>query len=144
MQIIDFGNAVNYGSEQFFMYSMIVTECFHNKCFKLSTLCSVYIPWGCELDMILSVMTSIYCHKCCQNNFKFPPKNSPKIATIAHVHGLLCLLARGPHMLPPQMPPVSMTILGHASPSGIGWVTSQSEGYISECAAGCDSFFCHG
>ena len=59
MQIIDFGNAVNYGSEQFFMYSMIVTECFHNKCFKPSTLYSVYIPWGCELDMILSVMTII-------------------------------------------------------------------------------------
>ena len=39
---------------------MIVTECFHNKCFKLSTLCSVYIPWGCESDMILSVMTEIY------------------------------------------------------------------------------------
>ena len=51
------GNAVNYGSEQFFMYSMIVTECFHNKCFKLSTLGSVYIPWGCESNMILSVMT---------------------------------------------------------------------------------------
>ena len=53
------GNALNYGSEQFFMYSMIVTECFHNKCFKLSTLRSVYIPWGCESDMILSVMTCI-------------------------------------------------------------------------------------
>ena len=38
---------------------MFVTECFHNKCFKLSTLHSVYIPWGCELDMILSVMTII-------------------------------------------------------------------------------------
>ena len=34
-----------------------MTECFHNKCFKLSTLHSVYIPWGCESDMILSVMT---------------------------------------------------------------------------------------
>ena len=60
VQIIDFGNAVNYGSEQFFMYSRIVTECFHNKCFKLSTLRSVYIPWGCESDMILSVMTGLY------------------------------------------------------------------------------------
>ena len=39
------------------MYSMIVTDCFHNKHFKLSTLRSVYIPWGCESDMILSVMT---------------------------------------------------------------------------------------
>ena len=36
---------------------MFVTECFHNKCFKLSTLHSVYIPLGCESDMILSVMT---------------------------------------------------------------------------------------
>ena len=42
------------------MYSMIVTECFHNKCFKLSTLRSVYIPWGCEADMILSVMTKLW------------------------------------------------------------------------------------
>ena len=39
------------------MYSMFVAECFHNKCFKLSTLHSVYIRWGCESDMILSVMT---------------------------------------------------------------------------------------
>ena len=38
-----FGNAVNYGSEQFFMCHLIVTECFHNKCFKLSTLCSAYL-----------------------------------------------------------------------------------------------------
>ena len=36
---------------------MFVTECFHNKCFKLSTLRSVYISPGCESDMILSVMT---------------------------------------------------------------------------------------
>ena len=39
------------------MCPMFVTECFHNKCFKLSTLCSVYISPGCESDMILSVMT---------------------------------------------------------------------------------------
>ena len=52
-----FGNAVNYGSEQFLMCPMFVTECFHNKCFKLSTLRSVYISPGCESDMILSVMT---------------------------------------------------------------------------------------
>ena len=39
------------------MCPMFVTECFHNKCFKLSTLCSVYISLGCESDMILSVMT---------------------------------------------------------------------------------------
>ena len=39
------------------MCPMFVTECFHNKCFKLSTLHSVYISPGCELDMILSVMT---------------------------------------------------------------------------------------
>ena len=55
--ISNFGYAVNYGSEQFFMCPMFVTECFHNKCFKLSTLCSVYISPGCESDMILSVMT---------------------------------------------------------------------------------------
>ena len=36
---------------------MFVTECFHNKCFKLSTLHSVYISPGCESDMILSVTT---------------------------------------------------------------------------------------
>ena len=54
------GNAVNYGSEQFFMCPMFVTECFHNKCFKLSTLCSVYISPGCESDMILSVMTLLW------------------------------------------------------------------------------------
>ena len=64
------GNAVNYGSEQFFMYSTIVTECFHNKCFKLSTLRSVYIPWGCESDMILSVMTYIKGFSFGLKNFK--------------------------------------------------------------------------
>ena len=39
------------------MCPMFVTECFYNKCFKLSTLHSVYISPGCESDMILSVMT---------------------------------------------------------------------------------------
>ena len=55
-----YDKSINYGSEQFFMCPMFVTECFHNKCFKLSTLCSVYISPGCESDMILSVMTHPY------------------------------------------------------------------------------------
>ena len=37
--------------------------------------------------------------------FQFPAKEFPLCATIAHVHMLPCLLARGPHMMPPQMTP---------------------------------------
>ena len=58
---------------------MFVTECFHNKCFKLSTLCSVYIPLGVRVgydivshDIIKPKLTS---------NFTIYPANI-KISTI--------------------------------------------------------------
>ena len=37
--------------------------------------------------------------------FQFPTMELSKIAAIAHVCMLPCLLARGPHILLPQMPP---------------------------------------
>ena len=52
-----FGNAVNYGSEQFFMCPMFVTECFHNKCLNCQPCVQFIFSPGCESDMILSVMT---------------------------------------------------------------------------------------
>ena len=54
-----FGNAVNYGSEQFFMCPMFVTECFHNKCLNCQPCVQFIFSPGCESDMILSVMTLI-------------------------------------------------------------------------------------
>ena len=55
-----FGNAVNYGSEQFFMCPMFVTECFHNKCLNCQPCVQFIFSPGCESDMILSVMTLQY------------------------------------------------------------------------------------
>ena len=37
--------------------------------------------------------------------FQFPAKEFSKLATIVHVRMLPCLLARGPHILLPKMPP---------------------------------------
>ena len=52
--------AVNYGSEQFFMCPMFVTECFHNKCLNCQPCVRFIFSPGCESDMILSVMTLTY------------------------------------------------------------------------------------
>ena len=51
------GNTANYGSEQFFMCPMFMTECFHNKCLNCQPCVQFIFSPGCELDMILSVMT---------------------------------------------------------------------------------------
>ena len=56
-KVTHFGNAVNYGSEQFFMCPMFVTECFYNKCLNCQPCVQFIFSPGCESDMILSVMT---------------------------------------------------------------------------------------
>ena len=67
-----FGNAVNYGSEQFFMCPMFVTECFHNKCLNCQPCVQFIFSPGCESNMILSVMTQHLKHTFADDFFGQP------------------------------------------------------------------------
>ena len=76
------GNAVNYGSEQFFMCPMFVTECFHNKCLNCQACVQFIFSPGCESDMILSVMTLVNHIEATKGpqgkHLKFPITKHPK------------------------------------------------------------------
>ena len=80
------------------MCPMFVTECFHNKCFKLSTLHSVYISPGCESDMILSVMTLVIKRGClttwgrvlCNGKMASLSRELPELVSLQNFEGKQC------------------------------------------------------